>query len=78
MRAYSFKLSHGPFGDETDSIVQLSNDAEAMRMGRMLLEHTAKAKPNPNGLSVLIGVEGGDAPQWLGAWHWDDAAKWVT
>ena len=47
-------------------------------MGRMLLEHTAKTTPNPNGLSVLIGLEGGDGPQWLGAWHWNDEAKWVT
>ena len=72
-RTYSFNLSHGPFGDGTSSVVELSDDAEARRVGRMLLENAARAKPNPDGLSVLIGIEGGGEPAWLGAWHWDGA-----
>ena len=44
----------------------------------MLLEHAAKANPNPNGLSVVIGREGHDVPSWVGGWHWDGEAKWVT
>lgn len=77
-RKYSFKLSHGPFGDATSSESELSGDAEAMRVGGMLLDHAAKANPDPNGLSVLIGVERDDGPAWLGAWHWDGGPKWVT
>ena len=77
-QTYSLKLAHGPFGDETRSTSQLDSEADAMRMGRLLLEHAAKTNPSPNGLSVLIGIEGGDDPQWLGAWHWDGAPKWVV
>ena len=77
-RTYSFKLTHGPFGEETTSTIALEKDEDAMRMGKMLLDHAARAKNNPDGLSVVIGIEGGEEPQWLGAWHWDREARWLT
>ena len=73
---YLIRLVREPPRLGRNSLVELRSDADAIKVGQLLIEREAAGPHGGDGLSVRVGR--GAAPQttWLGEWHWDGEACW--
>ena len=58
------------------SLVELHSDADAIKVGRLLIEREAAGPHGGDGLSVRVGRGAAPETDWLGEWHWDGEARW--
>jgi hypothetical protein len=68
---YLIRLAPGAQRRGRTSLVELRSDADAIKVGRLLIEREATGPHGGEGLSVHVGRGAAPGTEWLGAWRWD-------